>query len=106
MQRSVGLETTTSPASLAEVALIDVGLVLLFLVLPHGLFGDATVRFEALRDLIEHGKVSPMAYSFAMPLASAPLYLLGKVFLTPEWWCARCNTILFGAGLIAARRLL
>src|SRR5437899_7121128 len=106
MQRSAGLETTTSPASLAEVALIDVGLVLLFLVLPHGLFGDAAVRFGALRDLIEPRTLSPMASSFVQPLASVPFYLLGKVFFTSQWWCARFNTVLFGAGLVAARRLM
>jgi hypothetical protein len=77
MPESVELETTTSTASRAEDALIDVGLVFLFLLLPHGLFGDATLRFDALRDPIERGTVSPMPYSFAQPLASAPFYLLG-----------------------------
>src|SRR5437762_10700935 len=106
MPDSIELETTTSTASLAEDALIDVGLVLLFLLLPHGLFGDATMRFEALRDLIERGTLSPMPPSFVGPLASTPLYLLGKVIVTPEWWCARFNTVLFAAGLVVARRLM
>ena len=41
------------PRALAERSLIDVGLVLLFLVLPHSLSGDAYVRFQALSELIE-----------------------------------------------------
>ena len=106
MPKPAEFETTTSSTALAEAALIDVGLVLLFVVLPHGIFGDATARFEALRDLIEHRTLSATRFSFAGPLASAPFYLLGTVFLTPQWWCARFNTILFGAGLVAARHLL
>ena len=106
MPKPPELETTTSPTALAEAALIDVGLALLFVVLPHGLFGDAMGRFEALRGFIEHRTLSPMASSFVQPLASVPFYLLGKVFLTPQWWCARFNTVLFGAGLVAARRLM
>ena len=106
MPKPPELETTTSPTALAEAVLIDVGLVLLFVVLPHGVFGDARDRFEALRDLIERRTLSPMRFSFAGPLASAPFYLLGKVFFTSQWWCARFNTVLFGAGLVAARRLM
>src|SRR2546425_2584853 len=106
MPKPPELETMTSPTARAEAALIDVGLALLFVVLPHGLFGDAMGRFEALRGFIEHRQLSPMASSFAQPLASVPFYLLGKVFLTPQWWCARFNTVLFGAGLVAARRLM
>src|SRR5262249_28322111 len=69
------------------------------------IFGDAIIRFEALHDLIEHGKLSNMAYSFVGPLASVPFYFLGKLYLKPEWWCARFNLFVFAAGLLIALRL-
>ena len=89
-----------------EISLIDVGLVLFFFVLPHDINGDGPIRFQALGQLIEHGTVSGMPYSFVAPIFSAPLYLLGTVYQTPYWWCARFNTLVFGGGLAAVYWLL
>ena len=94
------------PRALAERSLIDVGLVLLFIVLPHSLSGDAYVRFQALSELIEQGKISNMTFAFAGPLCSTPLYLLGKALFTPAWWIARFNVIVVAIGLIAADRVM
>src|SRR3989442_4812824 len=92
--------------ALAERSLIDVGLVLLFIVLPHSLSGDAYVRFQALSELIEQGKISNMTFAFAGPLCSAPLYFLGKLLFAPAWWIARFNVIVLAVGLIAADRIM
>lgn len=89
-----------------ESALLALAVPLLLFVLPHEIHGDGRARFIALAQLIEWHEVSATAYSMVGPLLSAPLYLIGTVFLTPEWWCARFNTVVFLAGLWAAARLL
>jgi len=80
-------------------ALLALGCVLLFFVLPHDITSDAYVRFLALAKFIEWHYVSGTAYSFVGPLASLPLYQLGKLAFTPDWWCARFNTVVFMLGL-------
>jgi len=89
-----------------ELSLIDIGLVLFFFFLPHDLESDGLVRFTALSDLLTHGRVWDMSYSFVGPLCSTPLYLIGTIVLAPEWWCARFNTVVFAGGLFAMYRLL
>lgn len=88
-----------------DPALIVVGFALLFLAIPHGIFGDAVVRFEALQELIEQGTLSHTAYSFVEPLFAVPFYLLGKLCFGPAWWCAHFNTMLLAAGVVVARLL-
>jgi hypothetical protein len=89
-----------------ELYLLAAGALLLFFVLPHEIQGDGRARFLALAQLIEWREVSPTAYSMVGPLASLPLYALGTVWLTPEWWCARFNTVVFVAGLWMVDELL
>jgi PA14 domain len=86
--------------------LIAAGAALLFFVLPHDIQSDGRVRYYALAELIEWGDVSIVPYSLVGPLASAPLYFLGRVWMSPEWWCARFNTLVFISGLVAMHRLL
>lgn len=76
------------------------------LVLPHQISGDARVRFDALARLLDHRRLTPIAYSYVGPLFSAPLYYLGKHVANPEWWCARYNTLLLAAGFVSAYALL
>src|SRR5438132_14303994 len=89
----------------AEQALIDVGLALLFLVLPHGIESDGRKRFLALVELLQRHAISPIPYSMVGPLVSTPLYLLDKLFGTPEWWMARFNVLVLEAGLWIIYRL-
>ena len=84
--------------------LIALGLILLFWVLPHGVTGDGVGRFNALTALLEEGRVVDSAYSLLMPLLSSPFYLLGKIWMSPQWWLARFNTIVFALFLIAVWR--
>ena len=89
-----------------DACLIALGAAILFFVLPHDIQSDGRARFYALAELIEWGDLSPIPYSLVGPLFSAPLYFLGRVWMTPEWWCARFNTIVLIGGLAAAHRLM
>jgi hypothetical protein len=89
-----------------EWALVDIGIVLLFVVVPHSLLGDGRVRFVTLTNLLEHGTLTNTPYSIVGPLFSAPLYYLGKLALGSEWWCARFNTLLLAGALVATASLL
>ena len=86
--------------------LIAAGAALLFFVLPHDIQSDGRVRYYALAELIEWGDLSSIPYSLVGPLASAPLYFLGRVWMTPEWWCARFNALVFIAGIAVAYQLM
>jgi hypothetical protein len=79
--------------------LIAAGAAMLLFVVPHDVSGDGRVRYEALVQLLEQGKLVPTAYSLVGPLFSTPFYYLGKVFLGPVWWCSRYNAILLLIGL-------
>jgi hypothetical protein len=90
----------------SEVALIVAGFAFLFFAIPHAMFGDGQVRFAALTDLLEHGRLASVPYSIIGPLFSTPLYYLGKIAYGPDWWCARFNTVLLAGGLIITVLLL
>lgn len=47
-----------------------------------------------------------MRYSLVGPLFSTPLWLFGKVYLTPEWWIGRYNLLLFAISLLVMYWLL
>jgi hypothetical protein len=91
-----------------EWALVDVGIVLLFVVVPHwvGNGYDEAVRFQALTDLLEGRPVAPNFYSLVGPLFSAPLYYLGKAAFDAAWWCGFYNAVLLTGGLVALVALL
>lgn len=89
-----------------ETSLIVAGLIAMLVLLPHGIFGDGAVRFQAISDLLEHGKLSNMHYSIVGPAFSIPFWLLGKLYMTPEWWLARYNLFVFAAGLLVIYLLL
>src|SRR5438094_7462651 len=97
--------TDARPPS-AEAWLLAIGAAILFFVLPHDIQSDGRVRYYALAELIEWGDVSVVPYSLVGPLASAPLYFLGRMWMSPEWWCARFNTLVFLGGIVAMHRLM
>jgi len=57
--------------------------------------GDGHLRFQFLHHLFENGRAFEMKYSALGPLLATPLYFLGKVVQSPEWWCARFNLVVF-----------
>jgi hypothetical protein len=89
-----------------ETCLIVVGLLAMLFLLPHSIFGDGALRFQAISELLEQGKLSSMQYSMVGPAFSIPLWLLGKFYMTPDWWCARYNLFVFSAGLLVIYLLL
>jgi len=91
-----------------EWALVDVGIVLLFVVVPHwvGSGYDGEARFQALTELLERRPLSPILYSLVGPLFSTPLYYLGTLAFNPAWWCSLYNTVVLTGGLITVVWLL
>src|ERR1700694_4877170 len=77
-----------------------IGLLTMLLCLPFKIQNDGFARLQAISDLLEHGKLSDMRYSIVGPAFSSPLWFLGKLYQTPEWWLARYNFILFVIGLL------
>ena len=73
---------------------------------PHSIDGDADVRFQALDALLSRGEVSPTPYSMVGPLGSAPLWLLGRLGPSSDFWCRGYNFLLFVLGLALMDRLL
>jgi hypothetical protein len=88
-----------------ELELVGLGFGLLLLVLPHGLEGDGLARFAALGQLLEHGRLSGIPYSYVGPLFSSPFYYLGKLAFNSAWWCARFNTLVLAGGFVATYAL-
>jgi hypothetical protein len=78
--------------------LLFIGLMLLGTSSPV-LIGDGAVRFEAVNELASAGTLSEMKYSFIGPVFSAPLWFLGRVSGSPEYWVSRYNLLLFFMGL-------
>lgn len=82
------------PLSLAAVALI-----LLFALVPHGVYGDGYIRFVKVDNLLRHGTLGSERYSYIGPLFASPLWVFGDARL---WWCARFNALVLAAGAAGA----
>lgn len=91
--------TALTRRGVADSILLLVSLGALYLFTDFGIEGDGAVRFQALSQLLSSGTLSRSGYSLIGPLASAPLWWLGIVHGTSEWWCARFNFLLFVLGL-------
>ena len=106
--------TATGPASAArpdrlarlDLVLLVLGWCLLWALEPHHIEGDGTIRYQALRELMEQGRWSGTSYALLGTLLSSPLYLLGRWIKSPEWWVARYNVLLVGLALPAFWALL
>jgi len=86
--------------------LVALGVLLLFLVLPHDIEGDGRLRFEAIQSLLAGAGIPDTKYPLIGSIPSIPLFLLGRVVGSPEWWASRYNVIVYAAGLILIYRLL
>lgn len=89
-----------------DALLLTITLLELLTLFPHSLRGDGAPRFAALSQLLEGGGISASKYSLIGPLFSAPLWLLGKVFATPQTVVASYNWVIFAIGLITLYLLL
>lgn len=101
----VGVNSTRARRAwvLVTIALAGSALVLLFAVVPHGIYGDGYVRFVKLDELLRHGTAATERYSYIGPLFASPLWVLGDARL---WWCARFNVLVLAAGTMAAWRVM
>jgi hypothetical protein len=86
--------------------LLALGLLLLFFVLPHDIEGDGRLRFEAIQSLLAGAGIPDTKYPLIGSIPSIPLFLLGRVVGSPEWWVSRYNVIVYAAGLLLLYRLL
>ncbi len=89
-----------------ETVLLLVGIGLLFWCVPHTISSDGKARFQALSQLLGEGSIPSVRQSMVGPILSAPLWFLGRLHQSPEWWCARYNTLVFAAGVLAIYLLL
>jgi hypothetical protein len=90
----------------AERALVGFGFLVLFFVLPHGLFNDDLSRYYDLQHLLQHGQLTNDKYSLIGPVLSAPMVLLGHVVRSGAWWATRFNVVVVAGGAVAVWRLL
>ncbi len=86
--------------------LVVLGLLLLFFVLPHDIEGDGRLRLDALQAWLSGSGIPSTKYPLVGSLLSIPLFLLGRLVGSPEWWVSRYNVIVYAAGLVLLYRLL
>jgi hypothetical protein len=80
-------------------ALLVLGLILLFFVLPHGIEGDGRLRFEALVGWLDGRGIPDTKFPLVGSIPAIPLLLLGRVAGSAEWWVSRYNVITYAAGI-------
>ena len=86
--------------------LVVLGLLLLFFVLPHDIEGDGRLRLDALQAWLSGSGIPSTKYPLVGSLLSIPLFLLGRLVGSPEWWVSRYNVIVYAAGLVLLYRVL
>ena len=75
-------------------------------VAPHDIWGDGSVRFNTLVQLVDKGEVSSARYSIIHSFLAAPLYLLGKVFGHGQDFVRYFNVLLFHLTLVVLYKML
>ncbi|MFI7644380.1 hypothetical protein [Nonomuraea sp. NPDC049400] len=90
-----------------EIGMIVGGLAGITFLLPHDLlWGDGGFRYLYLWRLLLEGHLSEEKYSLIGPLFSTPLWELGRLYQSPEWWCEKYNALVFATGLFVFYRML
>ena len=80
-------------------AVLALGLLVLFFILPHGIEGDGRLRFDALQGWLEGRGIPDTKFPLIGSLPSIPLMLLGRIGNSAEWWVSRYNVIVYAAGI-------
>ncbi|MGZ3704241.1 MAG: hypothetical protein ACXVC4_20795, partial [Bdellovibrionota bacterium] len=87
-----------------ERILLVIGVVFYIVEFPHGIHGDASVRYQSLLSSLAMMHLQPMVYSYVHPIFSAPLILFGYLYKDGFWWVSRFNTFFFLLTVWAAAR--
>ncbi len=80
-------------------ALLALGLVLLFFVVPHSIEGDGRLRYDALLGWLDGHGLPDTKYPLVGSVFAIPLMFLGHLGPSAEWWVSRYNVIVYAAGL-------
>ena len=67
-----------------------------------GFWGDGADRGNAIMELIDKGRLTPMRYSYVGPLFSIPFYILDKWFHSNHRLFFRYNYFVFATGAVVA----
>jgi len=67
-----------------------------------GYWGDGVDRGNAIMDLMEKGRLTPMKYSYVGPLFSIPIYILDKLFHSNHRFFFRYNYFVFATAAAVA----
>lgn len=94
------------PAAVVETALIVIGVGLLAFGQQQQLGGDGLARWEAVRLLFEHGRISDTLYSLIGPFFSFPLWAIGTMVGALDPVLRYYNVTLFALSLVALYLLL
>lgn len=86
--------------------LLAISLAELLFLFPRGLRGDGAPRFAALTQILTGHGIPTVKYSLIGPMFATPLWLLGKVFASPQALVADYNWLIFVLGLLALYLLL
>ena len=73
---------------------------------PHGIWGDGSVRYDTLVQLIDKGKVTASRYSIIHSFLAAPLYALGKLFGHGGEFTPYFNVLVFHLTLVLLYKML
>ena len=94
------------PTAVVETAFIIIGVLLLAFGQEQQLGGDGLARWEAVRLLFEHGRVSDTIYSLIGPVFSLPLWLAGTLVGAVDPVLRYYNVTLFALSLGALYLLM
>ncbi len=92
--------------AVVETIFIIGGLAANLVLLPRQMSGDALLRFEELSQLLNAHTLSTARFSLVGPFFAAPLWFLGKINQTSQWWCLRYNAVLLALGMLVFYLLL
>lgn len=106
LQSQKGRSVLARASATIETALILIGLLAIFFLLPREMRGDGTVRYQGLLSLLITHSIPNIKYSLIGPSFALPLVWLGRHLGDPIAWALVYNQILFALSLLISYLLL